>query len=137
MPPRYTDEFKIDAIKQVLKNGYGVTEKMDIFLCLHFLWEKRPQRTFQTTQIKVHIYKRVSNTVHNQNSTQGVNWIKKCLLTWDHSTLVLFGNKAQKIIKFLTFKEIVIKSKYLYISTCWNRKRYSQKWTKNKSWRKN
>jgi transposase-like protein len=37
MPPRYTDEFKIDAIKQVLKNGYGVTEKMDIFLCLHFL----------------------------------------------------------------------------------------------------
>ncbi|WP_404801341.1 transposase [Aliarcobacter skirrowii] len=26
MPPRYTDEFKIDAIKQVLENGYGVTE---------------------------------------------------------------------------------------------------------------
>ncbi len=26
MPPRYTDEFKIDAVKQVVKNGYAVKE---------------------------------------------------------------------------------------------------------------
>ncbi len=48
-------------------------QKRWIFSCACTFCEKRPQRTFQTTQIKVHIYKRVSNTVHNQNSTQGVN----------------------------------------------------------------
>lgn len=26
MPPRYTDEFKIDAVRQVVENGYGVVE---------------------------------------------------------------------------------------------------------------
>ncbi len=26
MPPRYTDEFRMDAVKQVVENGYGVME---------------------------------------------------------------------------------------------------------------
>jgi transposase len=26
MPPRYTDEFKIEAVKQVIVNGYSVSE---------------------------------------------------------------------------------------------------------------
>jgi len=26
MPPRYTDEFKIEAVKQVIENGYSVSE---------------------------------------------------------------------------------------------------------------
>lgn len=26
MPPRYTDEFKMDAVKQVIENGYGIME---------------------------------------------------------------------------------------------------------------
>lgn len=26
MPPRYTDEFKIEAVKQVIENGYSVAE---------------------------------------------------------------------------------------------------------------
>ena len=26
MPPKYTDEFRIDAVKQVVENGYGVLE---------------------------------------------------------------------------------------------------------------
>ncbi len=106
----YSEEFRRDAVKQVIENGYGiietaerlgvhydylrnwikkyqspeaeieakksqdtqaeikrlekelkrVTEERDIFLCLHSLWEKRPQRTLQTTQIKVRIYKRVA-----------------------------------------------------------------------------
>jgi transposase len=29
MPPRYTDEFKIDAVKQVVDNGYTITETAD------------------------------------------------------------------------------------------------------------
>lgn len=26
MPPKYTEEFRIDAVKQVVENGYGVQE---------------------------------------------------------------------------------------------------------------
>lgn len=26
MPPRYTDEFKIEAVKQVTENGYSITD---------------------------------------------------------------------------------------------------------------
>lgn len=26
MPPRYTDEFRMDAVKQVVENGYGIME---------------------------------------------------------------------------------------------------------------
>lgn len=26
MPPKYTEQFRIDAVKQVVENGYGVFE---------------------------------------------------------------------------------------------------------------
>ena len=29
MPPKYTDEFRINAVKQVVENGYGVFETAD------------------------------------------------------------------------------------------------------------
>ncbi len=29
MPPKYTDEFRINAVKQVVENGYGVLETAD------------------------------------------------------------------------------------------------------------
>ena len=29
MPPKYTDELRIDAVKQVIENGYGVLETAD------------------------------------------------------------------------------------------------------------
>ncbi len=32
MPPKYTDEFRINAVKQVVENGYGVLETADRFM---------------------------------------------------------------------------------------------------------
>ncbi len=29
MPPKYTEQFRIDAVKQVVENGYGVLETAD------------------------------------------------------------------------------------------------------------
>lgn len=56
MPPRYTDEFKRDAVRQVIENGYGVIETAQR-LGIHFdslrCWIKKYKSPEAIVQTKI------------------------------------------------------------------------------------